>query len=351
MILQTTQVTEVQDIIRTHAKLLPRGGGTKSALSTPKADQTTLDISALTGVLEYDPGEFVFVARAGTKLSLVAKLLAQHGQYLPFDPPFVEAGATLGGTVAAGLSGSMRQRYGGVRDFILGVKFVDGRGNLVQGGAKVVKNAAGFDLPKMMVGSLGQLGVMVELAFKVFPFPKATATIEFRFSNLNEALEALYKLAASHFEFYALDLVPPSTLIVRIGGFAEALPTRLKNLQDFLSQTNAQPIENEPQYWRNLNDLNNLGDAVHVVKVALTPKHIPELETKLHNLPRRYLSAGNLLYVATRDTANLDSTLKSRGLSGLVLTGTVDSPQIGVRSEQVFGQRVTLALDPQMKFS
>ena len=104
-------------------------------------------------------------------------MLAEHGQYLPFDPPLAAAGATLGGTVAAGLSGPGRYRYGGVRDFVLGVRFVDGMGNLVRGGGKVVKNAAGFDFPKLMVGSLGRLGVLAELSFKVFPQPPAFATL------------------------------------------------------------------------------------------------------------------------------------------------------------------------------
>ena len=348
--LRPATITEVQDIVRAYTKLLPRGGGTKAALSTPNSDQSVLEMSALTGVLEYDPSEFVFVARAGTKLSDVRTLLAEHGQYLPFDPPFVDAGATLGGTVAAGLSGPMRQRYGGVRDFILGVKFVDGQGNLVQGGGKVVKNAAGFDLPKMMVGSLGKLGVMVELAFKVFPFPKATSTLRLSFPDLPQTLQALYKLAASHFEFYALDLEPPNTLVIRIGGFAEALPARLKNLQDFLGKTDVQPIENEQGYWHSLNDLNNLGNLKHVVKIALSPKHILELEPKLHHLPRRYLSAGNLLYLATNDIAGLGSVLQSQDLSGLVLTGIVASPLIGVDLGQVFGTRITATLDPQRKF-
>ena len=128
-----------------------------------------LDLSRLSGVLEYEPGEFTFTALAGTPLASVDSLLAEHGQYLPFDPPLAERGATLGGTVAAGLSGPGRYRYGGVRDFILGVRFVDGAGALVRGGGKVVKNAAGFDLPKLMVGSLGQLGVLVELTLQSLP--------------------------------------------------------------------------------------------------------------------------------------------------------------------------------------
>ena len=349
--LYPTSPAEVQEAVRSHPRVLPRGGGSKPALSTPREGQAVLEMSGLSGVLEYDPGEYVFVARAGTRLSEVEQLLAQNGQYLPFDPPLVEQGATLGGTVAAGLSGPMRQRFGGVRDFILGVQFVDGEGNLVRGGGKVVKNAAGFDLPKLMVGSLGRLGILTELAFKVFPLPKATATLQIPFPGLEAALEALYKLAGSPIELYALDLEAPATLVLRLGGLPEALPARLERLQLFLSKSGeVLQGEGEAQYWRNLNPL-NLGGG-YLVKVALTARQIPALEKALGGAPRRYMSAGNLLYMAwNNDLERLDTLLKSENLSGLVLKGTTPRPQIGIDLGQVMGHRVTAALDPQGKFT
>ena len=97
----------------------------------------------------------------------------KQGQYLPFDPMLSAAGATIGGTVAAGISGPGRYRYGGIRDFLLGVQFISSDGAVINAGGKVVKNAAGFDIPKLLVGSLGRLGVMTELTFKVFPQPVA----------------------------------------------------------------------------------------------------------------------------------------------------------------------------------
>lgn len=349
--LQPTSAAEVQEAVRTHRRLLPRGGGSKSALSRPHEGQTVLDLSGLSGVLEYDPGEYVFVARAGTRLAEVEALLAQHGQYLPFDPPLVEQEATLGGTVAAGLSGPMRQRYGGVRDFILGVQFVDGEGQLVRGGGKVVKNAAGFDLPKLMVGSLGRLGILTEVAFKVFPAPKATATLLVNFPALEAALEALYRLAGSAIELYALDLQPPSTLVLRLGGLPEALPARLERLQAFLGR-GGEPLSGEAEtaYWRSLNEL-NLG-AGALVKVALTARRIPALEQALGQAPRRYLSAGNLLYLAwNAELKALDALLRAQGLSGLVLKGATHRPQIGIDLGQAMGYKVAKALDPQGKFA
>ena len=147
-VVQVTSVEDVQEAIGAGACVLARGGGTKPALSSV-ADAAVLDLSALRGITEYQPSEFTFSARAGTPLAEIASALAEHGQALPFDPPLVDAGATVGGAIAAGLSGSGRYRYGGIRDFLLGVRFVDGQGRLVRGGGKVVKNAAGFDLPKL----------------------------------------------------------------------------------------------------------------------------------------------------------------------------------------------------------
>lgn len=352
MTLRPTNAEEVQEAVRGHSRILPRGGGSKSTLSSPSQGQTVLETSGLSGVLEYNPSEYVFVARAGTRLAEVEAMLGQNGQYLPFDPPFVEQGATLAGTVAAGLGGPLRQRYGGVRDFILGVEFVDGNGSLVRGGGKVVKNAAGFDLPKLMVGSLGQLGILTELAFKVFPFPKSTTTLKADFPSLQGALEALYKLAGSPIELYALDIEPPFRLVLRLGGLAEALPARLERLQSFLG-TGDELLQGQAEtaYWRSLNNLCTLGEG-HLVKVALTARHIPALDKALGPAPRRYMSAGNLLYLVWKDAlATLDALLKAQSLPGLVLNGPSSQPRIGIDLGQAFGQRVAAALDPQGKFS
>ena len=168
---------------------MPRGGGTKPALSSVDAADV-LDLSALVGITEYLPSEYTVTALAGTRLAEVESRLAAEGQYLPFDPLLVEAGGTVGGAVASGANGSGRFRYGGLRDFLLAVTFVDGRGEIVRGGAKVVKNAAGFDLPKLMVGSLGRLGVLIECTFKVFPHPERCATLRVAGLAFDEALEA-----------------------------------------------------------------------------------------------------------------------------------------------------------------
>ncbi len=232
-LIRPASIAEVQAAVRDvppGARSLARGRGTKPPLSTSPEGAIALDLSGLSGIIEYEPGEFTFTALAGTPITEIAAALTEHGQFLPFDPPLVEAGATLGGTVAAGLSGSGRYRYGGVRDFILGVRYVDGAGEVVRTGGKVVKNAAGFDISKLMVGSLGALGSLVELTFKVFPKPEAYATLRQSYASLDVALAALYRLTGSAMEIFALDLEPTpdgAILWVRLGGLAAALPERL----------------------------------------------------------------------------------------------------------------------------
>ncbi len=223
--IEPTTIDAVQQAVTNAAHIAIRGGGSKAALHATQPAATLLDLRKLSGILEYEPGEYTFTALAGTPLSEVEAALAAHNQYLPFDPPLAQQGATLGGTVAAGLSGSGRYRFGGVRDFLIGVRFVDGQGRLVRGGGKVVKNAAGFDLPKLMVGSLGGLGVLVELSFKVFPQPPHYRSLTAHYRELAPALTAMQRLAESRFDLYALDLaVEPAqgeqryTLWARLGG-------------------------------------------------------------------------------------------------------------------------------------
>jgi glycolate oxidase FAD binding subunit len=131
-----TSPTELAEAVRSAPRVLACGAGTKPRLSQVAGDVVKISTAKLRGIVEYEPTEFTFTALAGTPVREIAATLAESGQYLPFDPMFTEAGATLGGTVAAGTSGSGRFRYGGLRDFILGVRFVDGSGRLMRLGEK-----------------------------------------------------------------------------------------------------------------------------------------------------------------------------------------------------------------------
>lgn len=350
-------LSELQSLVAATPRLVARGGGTKPALSTAPDGVTTVEMSALAGVLEYEPGEFTFTALAGTRLSEVQALLAEHGQYLPFDPPLAEHGATLGGTVASGLSGPGRYRYGGVRDFILGVRWVNAEGQVVRGGGKVVKNAAGFDFPKLMVGSLGQLGLLVEVTFKVFPRPEAYATLRRDYRDLAEALEAVYRLYGSQLDLEALDVRPDArhaTLYVRLGGLRDALAARLDRLGQWLGGGDLIEGGDDAALWREVREFEWAPQDAALVKVPLTPARIPALEAALAQTPavRRYSAGGQVAWIAwPAPIHELNAVLIRQTLSGLVIVGPPGQPFIGLsRSDHVFARRVKEALDPQQKF-
>lgn len=349
-------IQDVQAAVRDGPKLLPRGGGSKPALSTPPDGVSAIDLSGYAGVTEYEPGEFTFTALPGTRLADVIRLLEAHGQYLPFDPVLVERGATLGGTVAAGVSGPGRYRYGGVRDFILGVRFVDSEGQVVRSGGKVVKNAAGFDISKLMVGSLGRLGVLVEMTFKVFPRPEAYGTLQLECARLDDALHALASLYASQLDIDAIDLEQGSsgtTLWVRLSGLANALPARLDRLRGLIGGGEIIAGHDETRLWRNMRELEWVPAGWSLIKVPLTLRRIPPLEQGLIGRAslRRYSAGGQVAWIATPEPLQaLDATLSTHGLSGLVLFGPARQTRLGIRVGAPFARRVKAALDPAQRF-
>lgn len=350
--MQPSSVGELQALVREQPRVRVRGGGTKPALSTPRDGETAIDLSALAGLLEYEPGEFVFTALAGTRVSEVQTQLAAHGQYLPFDPLFVEQGATLGGAVAAGANGPGRYRYGGARDFLLGVKFVNGHGEIVRAGGKVVKNSAGFDIPKLMVGSCGQYGVLTELSFKVFPRPEARITLRLLCEGLAGAIEVIQRLYTSPLEIDSLDLeiADQPVLWLRLAGLRSALPARIDRVRGLIGGGDV--IDDDEALWRSVREVTWRPEGWALIKVPLTPKRIPAFERALpQNIIRRYSSGGQVAWLAAPDQPTpIDQILCDQGLSGLVVIGRVDQPRLGVRVGETFARRVKAALDPAQRF-
>jgi glycolate oxidase FAD binding subunit len=169
-------------------RLRIRGAGTKDFLGG-EFDGEPLDTRPLAGVVDYDPTELVVTARAGTRLSAIEPLLRERRQFLAFEPPCFDGDPTLGGIVAAGLSGPRRATAGAVRDFVLGVTLLSGQGERLAFGGKVMKNVAGFDVARLICGSYGILGVIVEASLRVLPLPAAEATLLFEMAAI-EAIAA-----------------------------------------------------------------------------------------------------------------------------------------------------------------
>ncbi|MGJ7915697.1 glycolate oxidase subunit GlcE [Massilia sp. LXY-6] len=188
---------QFQDQVRAAANgkraLRIRGGGTKDWYGQ-RLEGEILDTRAYAGIVDYEPTELVITARCGTPLAEIEALLSERKQMLAFEPPHFahagDGGATLGGTIAAGLSGPRRANSGALRDFVLGAKLLDGKGEVLSFGGQVMKNVAGYDVSRLLAGSLGTLGLLLEVSVKVLPLPYREATLRF---EMNEA-DALRKL-------------------------------------------------------------------------------------------------------------------------------------------------------------
>jgi len=162
-----------------------RGGGSKSFYGNA-VEALPVEVGAHSGVVDYDPAELVITLRAGCRVAEVQALLAENRQMFGFEPPLFGDAATVGGMTAAGIAGPRRAFAGGIRDFVLGARLLDGRGQLLNFGGRVIKNVAGFDLSRMLVGSLGTLGVILEVSIRVLPMPETELTLAFEHATAGE---------------------------------------------------------------------------------------------------------------------------------------------------------------------
>jgi len=197
-----------------------RGGGTKAFYGeVPRGEP--LDVRALAGISSYEPSELVVSVRAGTPLADLEAALAEKGQCLPFEPPRFAPTGTVGGMVAAGLAGPARAAVGGVRDYVLGATMLNGRGEELSFGGQVIKNVAGYDVSRLLVGSMGVLGVICEISLKVLPQPAATQTLRFDLGE-SAALQRLNEWGAQPLPLNA-SAWWEGTLVVRLSGAAAAV--------------------------------------------------------------------------------------------------------------------------------
>jgi glycolate oxidase FAD binding subunit len=183
-------VDHFQELVRNGRPLRIRGGGTKDWYGQ-RLEGDVLDTRDYTGIVDYEPTELVVTARCGTPLADIEAALAQQGQMLAFEPPHVGPGATLGGAIASGLSGPRRANAGAVRDFVLGCRLLDGKGDVLSFGGQVMKNVAGYDVSRLLAGSLGTLGLLLDVSIKVLPRAPREATLVFEGVNEVDAIRNL----------------------------------------------------------------------------------------------------------------------------------------------------------------
>lgn len=257
MISPTNEADLAEAIRGANGPLSIRGGATRAM---PAAGEV-LSVAGISGVSLYEPGALTIIAGAGTPLAEVEAALAAEGQRLPFEPPDMrgllatEGTPTIGGVVAANASGPRRIQAGATRDSLIGVRFVDGAGNLIKNGGRVMKNVTGYDLVKLMAGSHGTLGVLTEVAFKVLPEPPARATLQIVGLTPERAVAAMASALTSPFEVNAAAHLaqgpggPPLTLI-RIEGFEVQIAHRVAALTERLAQFGDVSAETAPEAVR-----------------------------------------------------------------------------------------------------
>lgn len=189
--------------------LIPCGARTKFGMGMrPARYDIALDMSGLNGVAHYDPGDLTLSVDAGTALSAIDRLLADKNQFLPLAVPFFDS-ATIGGTIASGIDSLLRQGYGTARDFLIGAEFVNGTGSLTKSGGRVVKNVTGYDLHKLLIGSLGTLAAVTRLNFRTFPRPVLRRGFLASFDNEHEALSMRERIGSSALSPSLMEILSP----------------------------------------------------------------------------------------------------------------------------------------------
>ncbi len=353
-------IQELQDAVLAHRRVLAVGARTKLRLSTlASEDVSPIEMTKLSGMIEYEPSEYTFTALAGTPVKLIDEILAEKNQFLPCSVALVATGATLGGTVASGLSGAGRFRFGGLRDFLLGIRYVSGEGTLIAAGGKVVKNAAGFDLPKFMVGSLGRFGILAEATFKVFPRPSAFRTLAVACRSHEEAVSRLCEAAVSRWELSALEYAAPDRkLFLRLGGPDEALRALSDGIESrWPGDAKVLDADEAGIWWRQVREFEWRIPGGALVKVPLSPARIAEFQREMEALGidrAHYSAGGNVAYLSLPPQARLaelSDALMRFELTGLTFLGAASVPLwLGTHSDRAIDRAVKKALDPQGRF-
>jgi len=239
---------QVQSSIDLHSPLLIRGGGSKSFYGRPPVETSNiLELKDHTGIIDYDPTELAITLRAGTRLQDLECLLAEKQQILPFEPPQFNQNSTIGGVVSAGISGPRRAFSGSIRDAILGVEIINGDGKIVRFGGQVMKNVAGYDMSRLMVRSMGTLGVILSVSLRVLPKPAKEITWVMEASQ-NESLAYCKQWRRMHLPISATTWYQ-GNVYIRLSGTEITLKAAKQRL---LQQYSFELLEDDAIFWQSI---------------------------------------------------------------------------------------------------
>lgn len=365
----------VADAVATGTRLEIRGGGSKGDIGAPDRDAAILRIAGLRGIVDYDPPELVLTARAGTPLSEIEALVATESQMLAFEPfdhgPIFgrPAGAsTIGGVVAANVAGSRRLTAGSARDHLLGFEAVSGRGELFVGGAKVVKNVTGYDLPKVMAGSWGRLVALTQVTLKVLPRATTRATIAMAGLSHVQAHSAMALAMRSQAEVSAAAHLPAEVnggmalTAFRIEGFGPSVAARCAMLQTVLRET--RPVDRLGEgeadaLWDAVRDVKPLGTDRPLWRINVPPSGGCAVVDALEPLGARWMFdwAGGLVWLAfdgdparVRGAASLACGHAMLVRAPATLRAAVPALQPELSGVAALSRRIRRAFDPAQVF-
>lgn len=235
----------IHSAANTRKTLIIQGSGSKYFYGNPthQTETNMLDVTPYSGIVDYDPSELVITAKAGTRLTELELLLLQSNQMLAFEPPRFTENATLGGTVAAGLSGPRRAYQGSASDFVLGIRMLDGQGNDLRFGGRVMKNVAGYDVSRLMVGSLGTLGIILEISLKVLPRPETELSICLEMNQL-QAIEKIHQWASKPLPISA-SCYHENNLFIRLSGSPAGVHAACRKI-------GGEMLESSDSFWQSL---------------------------------------------------------------------------------------------------
>lgn len=260
----------------------PVGGGTQLDLGMPPTRlDLVIETTRLDKVVEYEPADLTVTVEAGLRFADLQKELAEQGQFLALDPP-AAPGATIGGLIATNVSGPLRFAYGTARDLVIGTRVANPDGTVTHAGGRVVKNVAGYDLNKLYIGSLGTLGIIVELSFKLAPIPPATNTIVGQFPDASTARAVINAVVQSPLSPMAIELVGPRAasavslpdamlVVFRLGGYPQAVERQVRDLSALVTQHGGQRVDASDTAWNDLARMRVAAQSRDVVVKAAVP--------------------------------------------------------------------------------
>jgi glycolate oxidase FAD binding subunit len=286
-----------------------RGAGTRAGMGRPGRETCVIDMRGFSGIVEYEPGELVLTVMAGTLLAEVERLLAANGQMLAFEP----TGGTIGGVMACALSGPRRPFAGGVRDHVLGMEGVSGRGEAFKAGGRVVKNVTGYDLPRLLTGSWGRLAAITAVSLKVVPKGRAETTVLAEGLDVAGALALMGRAAASAAEITGAAHIAGVGTALRLEGFGPSVAARVEMLRALAGAARLIEGEESPALWRKVGEAGFLPGEGPLWRVTLPAAQAGRLSAALAGAAMLIDWAGGLVWLAADEAVDVRAAASAIG--------------------------------------